>query len=65
MATWRIIGILSASKYLGIVEADTKEEAIEKAEEELVDEMHASLCHYCSREIDLGETYDLEAEKED
>jgi hypothetical protein len=39
-----------ASAYVE-VEADSEEEAIEKAEESY----HVSLCHQCAREVEIGE----------
>jgi len=50
------------SKNAGVVEANSKEEAIEKAEEEL--DCYASLCHHCSS-IDLGDAeFDADEQSE-
>ena len=63
MAKWRICGIASASKDLGVVEAKTKDDAITNAwnDETLLDEWYMSLCHQCASEIDIGDIYQLEA----
>lgn len=62
MKTFRVYAQTIASKYLGEIEAEDKEEAIEKAWEEYGKEAHISLCHACSK-IDLGDC-DIEAEEE-
>lgn len=61
MARFRIHGIVSGSKYLGEIEADNKEEAIEKGFE--LDACYVSMCHQCSREIEDPEVREILAEK--
>ncbi|MFD1206657.1 hypothetical protein ACFQ38_16290 [Sporosarcina contaminans] len=53
MPKYRMYGVLDATKYLGEVEAENKEQAEEKAWES--DEQHVSICHHCSGEFDLGD----------
>lgn len=57
MPKFNIYGIATISKHVGTVEADTKEEAEEKAWKELANEMHISICHQCSR--GMGDTPDI------
>jgi hypothetical protein len=51
---YSVWGSYYASKYLGEVEADTKEEALEKAETEDLD-YYVTLCHQCSDEVEVGD----------
>lgn len=51
MRTYHVYGIATVSKYLGDVQADTPEEAEEKANEELSENMSFSLCHQCNRQF--------------
>lgn len=53
MQTYTVTGAVVGIKYLGEVQAETPEEAIEKAYEELP--VHISLCHQCSDEIENAE----------
>lgn len=52
MKKWNVSLAFGASKFVAGVEAETKEEAIEKA---LESDGYASLCHHCAREIDIGD----------
>lgn len=63
MAKWRLYGLASATKFLGTVESDTEEEAIEKGYE--LDSCHVSICRHCAHEIDVSDINQIEAEKED
>lgn len=64
MPKFNIYGLATVSKHLGVVEAETQEEAVEKAWDELSDEMHISICHSCSREMNgTPDINDLEAEE--
>ena len=63
MAKWNITGAVRGSKYLGIFEAETKEQAIEMALNS--DECHVSLCHQCSSECEDPEIDEVFAEEED
>ena len=62
MKKWNVYLEFAASKFVGGVEAETKEEAIEKA---LNDDGYASLCHQCSGEITLGDPIPEESEAEE
>jgi len=61
MPKFNVYAIYTASKSLGEFEADTKEAAIAMAEES--GDVFASICHQCSREIEIGDYHDLEAEE--
>jgi len=61
---WSISFNMTASKYLGEVEADTYDDAIAKAEEVFAGEAYTpSICNQCSRKVELGdgkvEAYEL------
>lgn len=60
MKKWRCHGIVSGSKYLGEVEAETEEEAIAKAEEL---DSYVGLCHQCSRECEDAEITDFQVDE--
>ena len=60
MAKYRIYGTVTASTFLGEVEANSKEEAEQKACEEL--DCNVSLCWKCSREINDPEITEVVAE---
>ena len=63
MAQYKIYGIASAFKILGVIEAPSKEDAIEIAwtDDLLRDEWYMSLCHQCANELDIGDIYELDA----
>ena len=63
MKTYRVYGLWTASKLIGEFEANSEEEAIAMAEDS--DEAYASLCHQCSREIELGDIYPYKHEAEE
>lgn len=52
MRKWNVSIAFSASKYVRGIEAETEEEAIEKAIEQ---EGFATLCHQCSYEIGIND----------
>jgi hypothetical protein len=58
---YRINGVVIGGKYCGEVEANSKEEAIEKAWYEL--DCSVSLCSQCTDECGDLEVEDLEAEE--
>lgn len=53
---WKVFGHVEASTYIGVVEAKTQDEAIEKAEE-LID---IGLCNQCARKIADPEVVEIE-----
>jgi hypothetical protein len=63
MAKYSIFGEVRAGKYLGEVEADSEEEAIDKAYIELMDEMDVSLCHQCADEAEDASIDEISASK--
>lgn len=60
MSTYRCYAVVTGSKYLGTVEADTAEEAQEKALE--LDSAYISLCHQCSHQIEDPQVQEVVAE---
>ena len=60
MTTYRVFGLISATAYLGDVEAESIEEAREAAYE--LASPH-SLCHECSRKLDIGDIYEVQVEE--
>lgn len=60
---YRCYAIVTSSKYLGEVEADSEEEAKNEASEKFSDEMYISLCHQCASGIDLGDA-DIQVEED-
>lgn len=58
---FRIYGIISASKYIGEVEANTKEEAEEKAWSH--ENMGCCVCHQCTSEVEDPEILEIELEE--
>ena len=61
MSKYSVIAIIDASKYVGTFEAESKEEAIENAEENAET---PTLCHQCSGDLDLGDIIKFEANEE-
>ena len=59
MPKYRAWGIVTGSKFLGEFEADSKEQAEEKA----FQEAYCSLCHQCSRECDDPEIHEVKVEE--
>ena len=64
MPKYSIQGIVSADKHLGVIEASNAKEAIEKAWGEL-DTGTPNVCHQCSREMNIGDVYQLCAQNVD
>lgn len=60
MKKYGVWGIIGASVYLGDFEAESEEEAIEKAGET---GCAPTICYQCAREVDLGDIYDYEADE--
>jgi hypothetical protein len=63
MSKYRLYGLVAATKMLGVVEANSPEEAVSMAWTQR--DTHISLCHQCSNELDAEEIYKIEAELED
>jgi hypothetical protein len=61
MAKWSVYGRVIGSKYLGTYEADSKEEAEDKAMEA---KGSVSLCHHCSSECEDPEVDNVIAKRE-
>jgi hypothetical protein len=62
MAKWSLTGCISAGKYLGTVEAETKEEAIEKGWQ--LESCHVSVCHQCADDVEDPEIIEIAASEE-
>ena len=62
---YTVSGIISASKFLATVEAESEEEAIRKVEEDSSINTYVDLCHQCSDEVNLGDIYKYEASLQD
>lgn len=56
-----VYGVATASKFLGYFEAENEQQAKEMASES--DEYYISLCHHCSRGLDIGDFYEEQAEE--
>lgn len=54
MPKFAVTALFTASKYLGVFEAATEQDAIDMALNS--NENHASLCHQCSDELELDDT---------
>jgi hypothetical protein len=57
---WHLHAVVAGGKYLGEVEADTEQEAIDKGWE--LDSAGVDLCHQCSSECEDGEIQSIAAE---
>lgn len=53
-------GLVRASKYLGVVEANSPEEARDKAQE--LKSTFVSVCHHCSSQVEDPEIIDINVE---
>ena len=60
---YKVYGIMTASTVIGTYEAQTEEEATEKAENDPDGNYDPSLCHQCAHEVELGEIYKTEADE--
>lgn len=58
---WAVYAIFTASKYIGEFDGDTKDDALEEAEDS--GDCYVTLCHQCSHQIDLGDAYEFQAEE--
>ncbi len=61
MKKYKVYAMAIASKFIGEFEAESKEEAEEKAWEE--GNLVITLCHYCSREVELSDIYDYQVDE--
>lgn len=50
MAKWTAYATVTGGKYIGTIEAETEDEAIERAYE--LDACYVSMCHVCSKECE-------------
>lgn len=65
MAKYRVYSLMTAAVLAGEYEADSKEEAINMAENDSNAVTYAFLCHQCSHEVEIGDVYEFEAEEID
>lgn len=62
MPKYRVYAIMSASKFIGEIEAKDEEEAEELAwEHDNAD--NPRLCHRCAKELDIGDMHKLDIEE--
>ena len=61
MKRWRVCAVVAGSKYLGEVEAETREDAIKKGYE--LDTACVSLCHACAGEVEDAEIQEILVEE--
>jgi hypothetical protein len=59
MAKFHVYGAVTGTKYLGVFEGTTKEEALAAA----APEAFVSLCHQCDDECQDAEIHDMTAEE--
>ena len=59
MPKFRVYGVVTGGKFIGVYEGDTAEEAESKAWEDA----HVSICHQCAEEIDDPEIHELQSEE--
>lgn len=62
MKKWGCYGVVIGSKFLGTVEAETQEEAQEKAEQ--LESNYVSFCHHCSSQCEDAEVREIVVEEE-
>ena len=60
---YKVYGIMTACTVIGTYEADTREEAIEKSENDTEGNWYPSLCHQCARDVEIGEIYRTETDE--
>lgn len=60
---YTIIGIVETGKWLGMIEANSEEEALEIAEKDknIQNNSYISLCHQCANELDDPQITELRA----
>lgn len=61
MPKYSVYAMATASRYIGEVEANSVEEAKEKAWE-LENCYMESLCYHCAGKVDLGDVHEIQAE---
>ena len=62
---WAIYGTVTGGKYLGTIEAATKEEAEELAWDGKKVPLYVSFCHQCAGECENAEITEVMAEEEE
>ncbi len=62
MAKYNVYGTVGASVFLGTYEAKNEDDAIEQAEDNENANWSPTLCHQCSRELEVGDVYETQAE---
>jgi hypothetical protein len=65
MAKYTVISVRCVSQHLGTVEADSQEEAEEKADELFIRKDAGGLCHQCSRRYELSDVDEILVEKQE
>jgi len=60
---FRVYGLMTASTFLGEYDAKSKVEAEKMAEKNNKVNWNVSVCHQCSKEVELGDIYELQTEE--
>ena len=63
MKKFRVYRIMTATTVIGEYEAEDDQAALEMADMDRTGNWCPDLCHYCSRDLDLGEIYETEVEE--
>ena len=63
MKRYRVYGIMTASVLIGEYDAESEDDAIDKADDDPEACTYPTLCHQCSVEVELCEIYKTEAEE--
>lgn len=61
MPKYSVYAIVTGSKFLGEIEAESKEAAIQKGWDH--PDCHISICHQCSREVEVGDIYEIQVDE--
>ena len=59
MATYSIYATVTGGKYIGELEAESVEDAIEKSYDVFADELSISLCWHCSSQCESAEVSEV------
>lgn len=62
MKKWHIYGVVTGTKYMGMVHADTEKEAQKRGME--LDSGSVTLCHHCAEQCSDPEIQDVNVEEE-
>ena len=63
MKKFRVYGLVSAHIVVGDYVADSANDAINMAYDDPEAKTSTGICHQCSRELEVGDVYEFEAEE--